>query len=301
MQNIEPFKRAVVTGGCGFIGSYVVQELIKNKYTVIVIDNLSQGKKESLPNEVTLITADIRNYKEVENVVEENDIIFHLAALTSVPLSIENPLPYHETNIAGTYNILEAARVKKASGIIFSSSAAVYGNQEGVMTENTPPSPESPYASQKYIGEQLCNLYSRLHGIPAVCLRYFNVYGKGNHEQGSYAPVTARFLKARREGTPLFVTGDGEQTRDFIHVEDVAKANISAVSLLTKKPFEIINVCSGISSKIIKIAKQIDTNNIQFLPARNEIKDSLGDATKFHMLIPKEETISFEDGLKNLL
>lgn len=298
MVNIK--KRAIVTGGCGFIGTYVVEELLKNNFDVVVIDNLSSGKKESISQGVTLIIADICDYNAMETAVEKDDVIFHLAALTSVPFSIENPLPYHNVNIQGTYTVLEAARSKKASGVIFSSSAAVYGSQEGSMEEDTRPSPESPYAAQKYIGEQLCSLYSSLYGIPSVALRYFNVYGKGNHEEGSYAPVTARFLKAKREGKPLSIIGDGEQTRDFIHVQDVAKANVRASLLLVEKSFQVINVCSGISLKIIDIAKRIDTNFV-YLPPRKEIQNSLGSPKKFHSLVTQEEAISFEEGLGELL
>jgi UDP-glucose 4-epimerase len=225
-------KRAIVTGGAGFIGGYVIKELLLNDYEVTVVDNLVVGKAESLPHDVTFVKGDIRNQSDIETVIKEGDTIFHLAALTSIQESKENPSPYYKTNVAGTYTLLEVARKKKALGVIFSSSAAIYGNQEGVMTEETPASPESPYGLQKYIGEQLCESHTSLYGMPTICLCYFNVYGKGNKEEGSYTPVTARFLKAKREGKPLPIIGDGNQTRDFIHVEDMAQANVQAAKLL---------------------------------------------------------------------
>jgi UDP-glucose 4-epimerase len=293
-------KRAIVTGGCGFIGKYLVEELLKNNFEVTVIDNLSKNIDQKLPKEVLFVKSDICNYDALCSLISEGDTIFHLAALTSVPGSIEDPLPYHKTNITGTYNVLEAARVRKAAGVIFSSSAAVYGSQEGVMSEDAATKPESPYALQKKIGEDLCNSYTLIYSLPTVVLRYFNVYGTGNNEAGAYAPVTARFLKAKREGLKLAIVGDGEQTRDFIHVADVAKANVSAVPLLTPKNFEVINVCSGISSRILDIATLVG-GEIENLPPRNEIKHSLGDPSKFHRLIPKDEIISLEKGLRDML
>ena len=228
-------KRAVVTGGCGFIGGYVVRELLKNGYHVIVIDILIQGEQSTLPDEVDFVHADICDYDTVKDIIQEGDIIFHLAALTSVPGSIDRPFTYYTTNVTGTQTVLEAARVQKAGGVVFSSSAAVYGSQEGILDEAKIPKPESPYALHKYFGEELCHSYTTLYGLSTICLRYFNVYGPGNHEAGSYAPVTAIFIKNKREGSPLHITGDGSQTRDFIHVKDVARANALAVSLLTNR------------------------------------------------------------------
>ncbi len=293
-------QRAIVTGGCGFIGSYVVKELVKAGYHVLVIDNLTSGKRENVEPGITVHEADIRRYKEIEHLIQEGDVVFHLAALTSVPLSIEHPLTYHRTNIKGTYNVFEAARVKKAKGIIFSSSAAVYGNQEGIMDEAKTPHPENPYAFQKLFGEQLGQQYASLYGLPFIALRYFNVYGKGNHEEGSYAPVTARLLKAKREGKPLPLVGNGEQTRDFIHVEDVAKANALAAKLIEKKQSEIINICSGKPVKIIDIAHMIG-GDIEHLPPRQEIKHSCGNSAKAKELLHFQPSISFEKGILNLL
>ncbi len=293
-------KRAIVTGGCGFIGSYVVRALQEQGYTPIVIDNLSKGIKENIDEEIEFHKVDIVDKERLEQIIEEGDIIIHLAAHTSVPESIENPLPYHETNIRGTYTLLEVARTKKASGIIFSSSAAVYGSQEGMMKETSPLLPESPYAVQKVIGEQLCKSYSELYGIPSVCLRYFNVYGKGNHEEGSYAPVTARFLKAKKDNKPLPIIGDGWQTRDFIHVRDVARANVASISLLNKNSHEVINVCSGGSFTIIDIATLIG-GDLEFLPQRKEVRHSSGDNSLLQKKLSLKNIIRLNEGIKELL
>jgi UDP-glucose 4-epimerase len=292
-------QRAVVIGGCGFIGSYVVRELSKKGYEIMVLDNLSTGRRENIADTIAFNEADIRNYDDIAKHIQEGDIVFHLAALTSVPASIENPLPYHETNIRGTYSVFEAARAKKAKGIIFSSSAAVYGNQEGVMDELKVTHPENPYAFHKVFGEHLGQQYTSLYELPFVALRYFNVYGKGNHEEGSYAPVTARFLKAKHEGRPLPVVGDGTQTRDFIHVEDVARANVEAIQLLEKKRSEIINICSGAPMKIIDVAHMVG-GDIEHLPPRQEIKHSCGNASKAKELLNFESSISLESGIREL-
>lgn len=277
-------KRTVVIGGCGFIGSYIVKQLLNDGYEVIVIDNLSSGKKENIPESVPLYIIDITKEEELRNYIQKGDVIFHLAALTSVPKSIEKPLTYAHTNITGTHTVLEVARQNEASGVIFSSSAAIYGNQEGIMEEERTPKPESPYALHKYIGERLCEQYTKLYNLPTVSLRYFNVYGKGNHETGSYAPVTARFLKAKREGLPLPVVGDGKQTRDFVHVEDVALANVRSIELLQTKTNVTINVCSNESVSVLDIATLFG-GEIAYLPPRNEIRHSLGDNNRMRTLL----------------
>lgn len=292
--------RAVVIGGAGFIGSYVVRELLLQDFNVVVIDNLSTGKKENIPDNVPLIIADVTHREELEKNIEEGDIIFHLAALTSVPESLEFPEKYHKINTEGTKNVFEMARIKKARGIIFSSSASVYGNQEGEMKEDNPTNPENPYAVSKIEGEKLGKEYAVSYGLPSVSLRYFNVYGKGNHEMGSYAPVTARFLKQKREGLPLSITGDGSQTRDFINVKDVAKANVLAIKLLDKKESEIINISSRKSISVKEVADIIG-GEIIYLPERKEIKHSLGDNTKARELLGWEPSISIEEGIKELL
>jgi UDP-glucose 4-epimerase len=293
-------QRAVVTGGCGFIGGYVVRELIRKDYDVLVIDNLSKGKESSLPHGISFIQADICDYEKIVSLINEGDTIFHLAALTSVPGSFETPLPYHTTNITGTYNVLEAARVKHAHGVIFSSSAAIYGSQTGTLSEETPPHPESPYATQKIVGEILCQSYATQYNLPCVVLRYFNVYGEGNQEEGSYAPVTARFLKAKREGKPLPIVGDGEQTRDFIHVKNIAEVNVAAVELLEPNCFEVINAATGVGTKVIDIANIVG-GDIDHLPPRIEIKHSLGNNKKLLSLIPQIKLISLTDGLQEML
>ena len=301
MNNLDKTKkRAIIIGGAGFIGSYVVRELRAQNYPVLVIDDLSTGSKERLPEDTPLTVCDIRNYEELLSLINEGDIIFHLAALVSVPLSIEKPLLAHEINIRGTYNVFEVARVKKAYGIVFSSSAAVYGNQEGIVSESIATLPQTPYGLHKLMGEQLATLYTNCFSLPTVALRYFNVYGKGHHETGSYAPVIAKFLQQKRNNLPITITGDGLQTRDFVHVEDVARANVMAIELLSAPKNYCLNVCTGESYTIKKIAELVG-GAIDFIPARNEIKQSRGDNTRIQEVLHWNATVTLEDGIKELL
>lgn len=292
-------NRAVVIGGAGFIGSYIVRELLSQKYNVVVIDNLSSGSKERLPEGTEIIVQDIRDYDGLLTGINEGDIIFYLAALVSVPLSLEKPYEAHEINIRGMYNVFEVARVKKASGVIFSSSAAVYGNHEGMVTEETRTIPETPYGLHKLMGEQMATLYTKCFSLPTVCLRYFNVYGKGHHETGSYAPVIAKFLHQKRNSSPITITGDGLQTRDFVHVRDVAHANVLAIQLLSNIKNYCLNVCTGESYTIKKIAETVG-GDIQFIEARNEIKQSCGDSTKIQEILDWKAEVTLEEGIREL-
>ena len=295
-------QRAVVIGGAGFIGSYVVRELLEKKYDVIVIDNLSSGSRDRLPNQVEVVVEDIRNYEGLVQHLKKDDIVFHLAALVSVPLSLEKPFVAHEINVRGTYNVFEAGRVAHVKGIIFSSSAAVYGNQEGLVTELSPTIPQTPYGLHKLMGEQFARLYTTCFSLPTVSLRYFNVYGKGHHETGSYAPAIAKFLKQKREGSPLTLTGDGLQTRDFVHVRDVARANVTSIELLTSTPSShyIFNVCTGESFTIKEIAEQIHTE-ITYIPARQEIKKSLGSNAHIDEVLSWKTKTSLKVGISELI
>ncbi|MCF7843949.1 NAD-dependent epimerase/dehydratase family protein [Candidatus Gracilibacteria bacterium] len=292
--------RAIITGGAGFIGSYVVNELMQQGYEPIVIDNLSKGKKENIPSGVIFHQVNILDKEKLEEIIEEGDVIFHLAALTSVPESIENPLPYHKTNIEGTYTLLEVARIKKVKGIIFSSSAAVYGNKEGIANENDATKPESPYGLHKLIGEQLLETYNKLYGISTVSLRYFNVYGKGQPETGSYAPVMARFLREKRLGNPLPIVGDGSQTRDFVNVIDVAKANVKALELMEEKKNFVINICGGKEISVKEVADMISDNQTN-IPPRIEIMKSCGNNSVAKEKLKWNITIPFEKGIEELL
>ena len=225
--------KVLVTGGAGFIGSTLVKELILDKDThVRVLDDLSSGSMNNLgelSKKIEFIKGSITDVDIVEKACSNIDTVFHLAAKISVEDSIKNPLPTSSVNIGGTLNLLSSAKDNKVKRLIFSSSAAVYGSINPVPTKETASvSPESPYALQKYVGEKYCQYFSQYYGLDTVCLRYFNVYGPNQQESGGYAGVIYKFIKNSLNGKPMNIEGDGEQTRDFIFVDDIIKANITA-------------------------------------------------------------------------
>ncbi len=294
-------EKVVVTGGAGFIGSHLVNALIKAGFEVFIIDNLSSGKKENLNSEAKFFNLDIRNLEDIKPVVQGAKYVFHLAAIPSVQYSIENPKETHEINVAGTLNVLLSAKEAKVKRVILSSSCAIYGDVNKLPTdENCEIKPKSPYALHKYIGEQYCKLFIQLYGVETVCLRYFNVYGKGQSSTGAYASVIAKFLDLRKQNKKLTIVGDGNQTRDFINVADVAQANILAAKSERVGKGESINIGSGKKYSVKEIAKIIG-GEIEFLPPRIEIKDSLADITLAKFLLNWEPKVDFEEGIKELL
>ena len=187
-------EKVIVTGGAGFIGSSIVDMLVDEGYEVHVVDNLYAGKKENVNEKAILHVVDIRNLEEILPLFKDVQYVFHEVALPQVQYSIENPIETNEVNVVGTLNVLEASRINKVKRLIFASSCSVYGDQETLpINENMPLSPLSPYAMHKYVGEGYCALWSRIYGLPTVCLRYFNVYGKRQSANGSYPLVIAKF------------------------------------------------------------------------------------------------------------
>ncbi len=293
--------RCLVTGGAGFIGSHLVDELIKRGNKVIVIDNLSNGKKENLNPKAKFYKKDIRNLESVAPHFKGVDFVFHLAALPRVQFSIEHPIEANDNNINGTLNVLEAAKRARVKRVIFSSSSSIYGDQPKFpYKENMPPNPMSPYALHKYVGELYCKMYSFLHGLETVCLRYFNAYGPRASTEGAYALVTAIFLKQKKGGKPLTVTGTGKQSRDFTHVFDIVRANILAAQSKKVGSAEVINIGGGNDQRIIKVAKLFG-GPIEFIAPRIEPQKTLADIRLAKKILNWEPKIKFEDGIKQLL
>ena len=215
----------LVTGGAGFIGSNIVEVLLKRGYTVRVLDNFSTGKRENLKQfnkDIELIEGDIRSYHIVQQAVKGIDVILHQAALPSVPRSIKDPITSNEVNVVGTLNILEAAKDAGVKRVVYASSSSVYGdNPELPKHEKMMPNPLSPYAVSKLAGEKYCNVYSRLYGIETVGLRYFNVFGPKQDPNSQYSAVIPLFIKAIMNDKQPIIFGDGTQSRDFTHVANV--------------------------------------------------------------------------------
>ncbi|KPU62981.1 NDP-sugar epimerase [Thermococcus sp. EP1] len=292
-------KLIVVTGGAGFIGSHIAEELSKDN-DVIVIDNLYAGKIKNIPPNVKFIQADIRDYKSIAELISQADYVFHEAALVSVVESVERPLLTEEINVLGTLNILKALSDGHGK-LIFASSAAVYGdNQNLPLKESEKPKPLSPYGITKVSAEYYCKVFYELYGVPTVSLRYFNVFGE-RQGYNQYAGVISIFINRALKGDPLIIYGDGKQTRDFIYVKDVVKANILAAES-SKTNGRVFNVAKGERTTILELALKIievtdSSSSILFdKPRPGDIKHSQADISEIKKLGFKPE-YSLEEGL----
>ncbi|MFA5020938.1 MAG: SDR family oxidoreductase [Patescibacteria group bacterium] len=293
--------KLLVTGGAGFIGSNLTDELIRQGHEVIVLDNLTTGLRENLNPEAKLIEADIRNLEAIRPAFAGIDFVFHLAALPRVQLSIEDPLTSHDININGTLNVLIAARDAKVKKVIYSASSSAYGDQSQLpLVETLLPSPMSPYGIQKYVGEHYCRNFSLLYGLPTVSLRYFNVYGPRMAATGGYVTVISIFLQAKRDGKKMTITGDGTQTRDFTYVGDVVRANIMAMAGDRAVNGEVMNIGGGHNYSMNEIAQKIG-GETEYLPPRIEPHDTLADTTRAKGLIDWQPQTGLDEGLENTI
>jgi len=294
-------KKVVIVGGAGFIGSNLAEACVERGDEVHVIDSLVGGKKENVPVRATLHEVDIRNYDDIAPIIDGADTVFHLAALPRVQFSIEYPRETNEVNVGGMLNVLYAAKEGGVRRLVYSASSSAYGNQEEMpLVETMSANPISPYALQKYIGEQYCLLFSEVYGLETVSLRYFNVYGKNQDPEGPYALVIGKFLKQKAENKPLTITGDGEQSRDFTAVEDVVRANLLASESKKVGKGEAINIGAGNNCSINKLAKLIG-GEVEYVEARLEPKHTLADTSKARKLLGWEPIVALEDGIKALM
>jgi UDP-glucose 4-epimerase len=291
----------LVTGGAGFIGSHLVEALIKNNHQVTIIDNLSTGRKENVHVSAKFVQADIRDYQAIAPHFKSINGVFHVAALPRVQLSLEDPLTTNEINVSGTVNVYLAARDAKVKRVVYSASSSAYGNSEVLpLHEELPPNPLSPYGLQKYIGEEYARLFSLVFGLETVCLRYFNVYGPRMASEGAYLTVIKAFLKQKAKGEPMMITGDGNQTRDFTHVYDVVRANLLAMESKKVGKGEAINIGAGKNVSVNRIAELIGGDK-QYIPARLEPKDTLADTSKAKNLLGWEPKEQLEQAIQELL
>lgn len=292
--------KVIVTGGAGFIGSHLVEKLVSLDFEVHVVDNLIAGKKENVHPGAVLHIVDIREIALLSPIFEDADTVFHLAALPSVPYSIENPIETHEVNALGTLKVIVAARDAKVRRIVYSSSSAVYGDQEILpVSEEATCVPMSPYGLQKLESEHYLRLASELYGVETVSLRYFNLYGPRQNASGPYASVVARFIDQASSGEPLTVVGEGKQTRDFVHVSDVVEANILSMNSNHVGKGEVINIGGGESYSVIDVAKIVG-GEITYLPPRVEIMNSVAFVQRAHKLLGWEPAKSFSRGILEL-
>ena len=291
----------VVTGGAGFIGSNLVDELIKNGHEIHIIDNFSSGKKENCNSKATVHCLDIsksKNLNKISKVLNGCDAVFHCAASARVQPSIADPINYEKNNTIGLINILKTAVDLNVRRFIYSASSSAYGSTDQLPShENDLTNPISPYASQKYYGEITCRMFSEVYNIETVSLRYFNVFGERQNLGGAYATVIGIFLDQLSKNIPLTVNGDGKQRRDFTYVGDVVNANILACNSLNVGKGEVINIGSGKNISIYTVAKML-SNSIEFKKALKEPFANLASIEKAKKLLDWEPQTSLESWIE---
>lgn len=297
----------LVTGGAGFIGSHSVEHLLEANISVRVLDNFSSGSRQNLPAHslLEIQDGDIRNKDAVYKAMEDITHVLHLAAQVSVQASVDDPLESCSTNIGGFVNVLQAARVFRVQRMVYASSAAVYGRPQRLpLSETDLPQPCSPYGLEKYVNDQYAALFTNEFGLSLLGLRYFNVYGPRQDPNSPYAGVISKFISMIEQHQPLSVFGDGAQTRDFIFVKDVAKANVQA---LQSEMTEVCNVATGTSLSLLRLIEVLSECVQQPLkvvhqPAQaGDILFSEAAISRLHLLMPNQDSTDLNKGLTALL
>jgi nucleoside-diphosphate-sugar epimerase len=294
-------KSVLVTGGAGFIGSSLVDALLEMGLNVRVVDNFTTGRRAQVNPRAELVAADICNAESIRPAFNGIDSVFHTAALARVPLSIEKPVETHLVNVVGTLNVLVAARDAGVRRLVYSGSSSAYGNQPLLpLREDMVPNPLNPYALQKLTGEQYTRLFHQLFGMQTITLRYFNVYGPRMATEGAYVTVISAFRRARTEGKPLPIQGDGEQTRDFTHVQDVVRANLLAMNAAVADGCAI-NIGRGHNVSVNRIADIVGGSKIYLPPRPGDARDTLADWSKARDLLGWRPEVDIEDALPEVI
>jgi UDP-glucose 4-epimerase len=303
-------SRYVVTGGAGFIGSAIVRALLREGARVVVVDNLLTGRESNLDEvrrSIEFARADIRNYEDIAPLLRGAAVVFHEAAIPSVPRSIDDPVPSHEVNIDGTFNVLRAAREGGVGRVVYAASSSAYGDTEVLpKVETMAPRPKSPYALQKLTGESYCAVFSQVFGLETVALRYFNVYGPRQDPSSPYSGVLSLFLRAALEGRAPTIFGDGEQSRDFTYVEDVAELNLKAARApgVSGKTFNggnggriTLNQAWALTQRLAGVAIPAKYGP----PRAGDVRDSQADTTLAVRHLGHAPRFSFEEGMRRTL
>jgi UDP-glucose 4-epimerase len=293
----------VVTGGAGFIGSAIARALAADN-DVRILDDFSTGTVENVPDETTVVSGDVRDEETVSETIDGADLVFHEAAEVSVKRSIETPLRSNEVNVGGTLNVLEAARETDAR-VVLASSCAIYGVPDSIpLAESAPKNPSSPYGIDKLSLDHYARAYYDLYGVETVALRYFNVYGPGQ-TAGEYSGVISIFFDQALNGDPIPIDGEGTQTRDFVHVEDVVRANVAAAT--TDAVGEAFNVGTGRETSILELAEAIrdvtdsDSDIVHTEARPGDIPRSRADLTNARERLGYRPTVELTDGLSTLV
>jgi UDP-glucose 4-epimerase len=301
---------ALVTGGAGFIGSHLVERLLMNGARVRVLDNFSSGARANLPfaaryrRQLEVVRGDIRNLRTVLRAARGARVIFHQAAMRSVPRSVKDPLGANENNVSGTLNVLEAARRCRVARVVYASSSSVYGDRPDLpKREDQPVAPLSPYAASKAAGEQYAAIWTRLYGVETVGLRYFNVFGPRQDPKSEYAAVIPRFILWAIRGRPLEVHGDGSQSRDFTYIDNVVEANLLAATA-PGAGGEAFNVGCGSRVSLLEIIARLEALvgrplERQHTPVRaGDVPHTLADVSKAKRLLGYAPLVDFDEGFR---
>jgi len=299
--------RYLVTGGAGFIGSNTVDELVRRGHGVVVLDDLSSGKEENLAevrSKITFVKGSITDLEAVQKAMHQADYVIHLAARTSVPRSVKDPLETNRINVEGTLNVLVAARDNKVKRVAFAASSSAYGETPTLpKTEGMQPQPISPYGVSKYVGELYAHAFGRCYGLENVSLRYFNIFGPRQDPDSPYSGVLSRFATAFLEEQPPVIYGDGEQTRDFTFVDNAVQANLLACEAPGVSG-GVFNVGTGgrVSlNQTLELLRRITGKRLEAKydpPREGDIRDSQADIGKARELLGYEPTVQFEEGLE---
>lgn len=304
-------SKILVTGGAGFIGSNLTDELIKQGAKVVILDNLITGFRENL-NEIKgdfdFIEGDINDDAKLKQAIEGVEIIFHEAALPSVPRSVENPSETHQACVNGTFNLLSKAREHDVKRVIYAASSSAYGDQETLpKVETMLPEPLSPYAAAKLMGEYYCQVFSKVYNLDTICLRYFNVFGPRQNPASQYSGVISRFIDSLMSGKTPIIYGDGEQTRDFTYIANVVNANIKAAQT-TKGIGEVMNAANGekislneLLTVLKKITDKTDVSADYQEARKGDVIHSQSDNRRAIENIGYENLVGLEEGLKNTI
>ena len=297
--------RALVTGGAGFIGSHIVEELLKSGDSVRVLDNFSSGKRENIEHSrggLEVLEGDLRDVQAIGQAVRGMDLVFHLAAFVSVPQSLLEPETCFAVNVGGTVSLFDAARRAGVRKVVLSSSTAVYGDTDVLpVNETMPLRPLSPYAVSKQVNELYARLYSQVFGLPVVALRYFNVYGPRQRPDSDYAAAVPIFIRRLVAGEPISIFGDGKQTRDFIFVKDIVRANLLAAE--AGPSGEAFNVCTGRETSMLDLLEELSEISprqpeVRFeAPRPGDIYRSAGDPEKAAASFGFRASTSLAEGL----
>jgi nucleoside-diphosphate-sugar epimerase len=302
----------LVTGGAGFIGSHLVEEVLKRGDYVRVLDNFSTGRRDNLSGFISngnfeLIEGDLRSYHIVLEAVKGVDYVLHQGALPSVPRSVKDPITTNDVNVNGTLNILDASINAGVKRVVFASSSSIYGNNEELpKREDMKPAPESPYALSKYAGERYCQIFTKLYGLETVCLRYFNVFGPRQDPNSQYSAVIPKFIQMIKEGQSPTIYGDGEASRDFTYVANVVSANLLACTAKDAVG-EVFNVACGGSVTINQLVRKITDlcgSNIEPIykePRAGDVKNSYASIEKARTLLGYSVINDFDEGIMRLV